>query len=202
MLAQQVNPCHAEARLTVHHGGRDLDELTIRAFLATDYPRVVAGVALACGSRAAAEDAVQEALARAWERSERGEQYESLRAWVMKVAINLTRSAYRRSRAERRARERLAARGNLDLGAGQPSIGGSDRSIDVARALALLPRRQREATVLRYYMDLSVLEVAAALGVNEGTAKTTLFRARQALARSLAEPAPEEHEEANGLAWS
>src|SRR5438876_11667136 len=92
-------------------GGRVLDELTIRAFLATEYARRVAGVALACGSRAAAEDAVQEALARAWERSERGEQYDSLRAWVMRVAINLTRSAYRRTRAERRAREKLAARG-------------------------------------------------------------------------------------------
>ena len=33
-------------------GGRVLDELTIRAFLATEYPRLVAGVALACGSRA------------------------------------------------------------------------------------------------------------------------------------------------------
>ena len=51
----------------------------------------MAAVSLACGSRAAAEDAVQEALARAWERSERGEHIESLRAWVMKVAINLVR---------------------------------------------------------------------------------------------------------------
>jgi RNA polymerase sigma-70 factor, ECF subfamily len=183
-------------------GGRVLDELTIRAFLATDYPRLVAGVALACGSRAAAEDAVQEALARAWERSERGEQYDSLRAWVMRVAINLTRSAYRRTRAERRAREKLAGRGDLDLGAGQPTIAGSERAMDIAQALALLPRRQREATVLRYYMDLSVLEVAAALGVNEGTAKTTLFRARKALARSLGEPALDISEEANGLARS
>jgi RNA polymerase sigma-70 factor, ECF subfamily len=186
----------------VPRGGRVLDELTIRAFLATDYPRLVAGVALACGSRAAAEDAVQEALARAWERTERGEQIDSLRAWVMKVAINFTRSAYRRTRAEHRARERLAARGDLDLMGTQPTIAGSDRTIDIGRALSTLPRRQREATVLRYYLDLSVLEVAAALGVNEGTAKTTLFRARKALARSLGEPATEVPEEANGLATS
>lgn len=181
-------------------GGRDLDELTIRAFLATDYPRLVAGVSLACGSRTAAEDAVQEALARAWERTERGEHIESLRAWVMKVAINLVRSGYRRMKAERRARERLAARGELDLVAGGPTVDGSERSMDIGRALAALPRRQREATVLRYYLDLSVLEVADVLGVNEGTAKTTLFRARKALALSLGEPAPEMSEEANGVA--
>ena len=59
-----------------------LDEGTIREFLVATYPRLVAAVALISGSRAAAEDAVQEALARAWERSERGEQIESLPAWV------------------------------------------------------------------------------------------------------------------------
>src|SRR5213594_2754877 len=101
-------------------GGRDLDELTIRAFLATEYPRLVAGVALACGSRAAAEDAVQEAVARAWERSERGEQIESLRAWVMKVSINLVRSGFRRMLAERRARERMAAR-RAEFGSSLPT---------------------------------------------------------------------------------
>ena len=45
-----------------------VDEVAIREFLHTDYPRLVAAVALACGSRPAAEDAVQEALLRAWER--------------------------------------------------------------------------------------------------------------------------------------
>ncbi|HKZ76153.1 MAG TPA: hypothetical protein VJ259_05765, partial [Actinomycetota bacterium] len=55
-----------------------IDEIAIREFLYGDYPRLVAGVALVAGSRPAAEDAVQEALARAWERSERGEEIESL----------------------------------------------------------------------------------------------------------------------------
>ena len=63
--------------------------------------------------------------------------------------------------------------------------------------MAKLPRRQREATVLRYYLGLSVDEIAATLGVAEGTAKTTLFRARQALAQALGEY---DLEEANDLA--
>jgi DNA-directed RNA polymerase specialized sigma24 family protein len=49
-----------------------VDEVAIREFLHTAYPRLVAAVALACQSRPAAEDAVQEALLRAWERSEKG----------------------------------------------------------------------------------------------------------------------------------
>jgi hypothetical protein len=48
-------------------GGQVDDEL-IRTFLDGEYPRVVATVALVCGSVATAEDSVQEALARAWER--------------------------------------------------------------------------------------------------------------------------------------
>jgi RNA polymerase sigma-70 factor (ECF subfamily) len=160
----------------------------------------VAGVTLACGSRTAAEDAVQEALARAWERSERGEQIESLRAWVAKVAINLVRSGFRRMLAERRARERLVAGRTASDHTFGPSVAGAEDALDIERALARLPRRQREATVLRYYLDMPVIDVAHVLGVNEGTAKTTLFRARKALSIALGEPATEHHEEAEGVA--
>src|SRR5205814_8600328 len=68
-----------------------LDEADIRAFVSTDYPRLVAGLAVVLGGRAAAEDAVQEALVRAWERSRRGETIESLRSGVAVVAMNLLR---------------------------------------------------------------------------------------------------------------
>ena len=175
----------------------DLDEHTIRAFLATDYPRIVAGVALISGSRPAAEDAVQEALARAWERSDRGEQIESLKAWVTTVAVNQVRSGFRRLRAERRARQRAGARGTEEVALG--SVSGAEQGIDVRRALMGLPRRQREATVLRYYLDLDVAEVAKALRISEGAAKSTLHRARRALASALGE---ERLEEANDVAGS
>ncbi|MBI4260475.1 MAG: sigma-70 family RNA polymerase sigma factor [Actinobacteria bacterium] len=149
------------------------------------YPRLVGALGLVCGSRAAAEDAVLEALARAWERSERGERIENAEAWVTAVAMNLARSGLRRVRAERRARERMA---------GRPATGGAgpEAAEDVRRALAKLPRGQREATVLRYYLDLDVGEVATVLGVSEGTVKTQLHRARATLGRLLGEHDPEE----------
>jgi RNA polymerase sigma factor (sigma-70 family) len=154
-----------------------LSDADIREFLATGYPRLVAGLTLVAGSHAAAEDAVQEAVARAWERSHRGESIDSLPAWVTRVAVNLTRSRWRRARVEARSRERLGTR--------SAAAADADDRMDVERALAALPRRQREATVLRYYLGLDVNEVAGALGVTEGAAKTTLFRARQALAAAL-----------------
>ena len=181
---------HGTLRASVRwraRGSALLIEADIREFLTTGYPRLVAGLTLMAGGRAAAEDAVQEAVARAWERSQRGDAIESLPAWVTRVAVNLSHSRWRRARVEQRGRERL--------GAAPPTPpGDADDRLDVERAIAALPRRQREATVLRYYLGLDVAEVATALGVTEGTAKTTLFRARQALATALGDRDEEAHD--------
>ena len=140
--------------------------MEIRDFLANTYPRLVAAVALIAGSRAAAEDAVQEALARAWERSDRGEEIDSLPAWVTRVAVNLSKSRLRRNRAEARARTKMT------VGAG-PQI-STEEIVDLDRALAALPGRQRGCVVLHYYLGLDVSEVAESLGVSQGTVKTSL----------------------------
>ena len=159
--------------------GSATDEAEIRGFLARDYPRVVNAVALASGSYPAAEDAVQEALVRAWMRSERGERLDSLPAWVAAVALNQTRSGWRRAMAERRARRRIPE----SIAA---SAAPSADHIDVARALEALPRRQREVAVLRYLLEMSTAEVASALGIGEGTVKSSLSRARAHLVDALA----------------
>jgi RNA polymerase sigma-70 factor (ECF subfamily) len=188
----QVNPSGPTCVIWVSGAraeGQELDETAIREFLATDYPRLVAAIGLMSGNRAAAEDAVQDALARAWERSERGERIESLPAWVTTVAMNLVRSGLRRVRAERRARGRASPTHSF------PSASSVEAGVDIGRALDALPRRQREATVLRYYLDMDLAEIARTLKVSEGSVKTTLYRARQALAIRLGEPIPSEVED-------
>ena len=169
--------------MSARHG---LDEVTIRAFVVEDYPRIVSGLSVMCGSRAAAEDAVQHALAKARERSERGERIDQLAGWVTVVARNDLRSWFRRVRAERRAR--------VALGHGVPaeSEGGADDRVDVLQALGRLTRAQRDTTVMHYYLGMTVAEVAAALGVSDGTVKSTLHRARQILAPALGVHEPTE----------
>jgi len=154
-----------------------LDEAAIERFVRDDYPRLVNAVAFLTGSLDVAEEMVQEALARAWAKSARQELIESLPNWVAAVAFNLARSRWRRIFVERRARERSA--GHSEVRRAEP-----DR-IDIERALATLPRRQREVAVLRYLIGMSTKEVAEVLRVSEGTVKNSLAKARAALAAQL-----------------
>ena len=164
-----------------------MDETDIREFLAGDYRRLVAGLSVIAGGRAAAEDAVQEALARAWERSLKGERIESPKAWVAVVARNILRSGFRRLLVERRARIWLAQ----DV-AGQEGIGTAHEHAPLLRAVAALSRRQREAVALHYFADLSLAEVAHVVGTSEGAVKGLLHRARRSLADALGDRLSEE----------
>jgi RNA polymerase sigma-70 factor (ECF subfamily) len=156
-------------------------------FVEAEYQRLVRAVALACGSAVVAEDAVQEALARAWERRRRGEQIESLGKWTVTVALNVVRSGARRARIQRRIWPRLAQDVTWN-----PV--GDVEGVDLRAALTGLPRRQREATVLHYYLGLPLREIAGVLGVSEGTVKTALWRARATLARHLEDQHDEDEE--------
>ena len=143
-----------------------MDEVELREFLRERYPRLVGAVALVTGDTASAEDAVQEAIVRAWERTERGEQIAALDRWVAAVALNLSRSRLRRLRVERLARPKLV---------GAPPVQPSGD----------LPRRQREVAVLRYVLDLSTEEIAKQMRTSEGTVKSQLFKGRAHLADAL-----------------
>jgi RNA polymerase sigma-70 factor (ECF subfamily) len=115
--------------------------------------------------------------ARAWEQLKRGHVIDVLEAWVRTVALNVARGRFRRQKTEKRAQSRLL------------SLGVADRDatavLDVRRALATLPRRQREITVLFYFLDLPVEEIAQELRVAPGTVRATLHRSRHALAELL-----------------
>jgi RNA polymerase sigma factor (sigma-70 family) len=153
-------------------------EQRLRSFLQADYASVVAILSVVTDSRDAAEDAVAEALARFWERARRGEEVESLRSWVLVVAMNLLRS---------RARRLATATKHL-LRINRQAAASADQSAEVAAvvdlrvAIAQLPPRQRELVVLHYLADLPVAEVAEHLGLAVGTVKAGLHQARDALA--------------------
>jgi RNA polymerase sigma-70 factor (sigma-E family) len=141
------------------------------AFFCRDqHPQLVGMLGLYCGDRAVAEELAQEALARACRDWTRVRSNDNPAAWVRRVAMNLANSYYRRKSAERRANARLQAR---PAGGVRPDL---DRAVMLRQAIARLPRRQRAALVLHYYVDLTYAEVADFMGVPVSTAKMLAHR--------------------------
>ena len=138
-------------------------------------PLVALAAAIAGTDRA--EDLAQEALLRAHREWDRIARYDKPGAWARRVTINLATSARRRRTTERRALERAANRRHLD--APPPEV---DEFWALVRRL---PHRQAAAVALHYLEDLSVAEIAHALGCAEGTAKAHLHQARRTLAQQL-----------------
>ena len=149
----------------------------LETFLAADYSRVVGSVSLITGDRSSAEDAVQDALVKAWKR--RGEPIDRLAAWVTVVATNEARTRGRRRSAEARALEKVGP----DVAHESPAPTVADDELQAA--LGGLALRERQVAVLHYCLDLSVADVATTLGVSDGTVKTLLSRARSHLALRL-----------------
>lgn len=145
------------------------------SFCRREHGRVVGLLSLYCGDAALAEELAQDALARVcrdWRRVRRMDYPE---AWTSRVAINLANSHFRRRAAERRARERLAARPEAP-----PSQPDTALALSVRQAVAQLPPRQRAALLLHYFCDLPFARVAELMGAPEPTVKSL---ARRGIAR-------------------
>jgi RNA polymerase sigma-70 factor (ECF subfamily) len=151
-----------------------MDPRDVERFIAEDYARVVRAVTLITGSRWDAEDAVQDALAKAWNRRDL---IVSLPAWITVVSSNGARSGFRRRRVAERVTQQSLQR--------EPDVQDTELRMDVERALSSLSVRQRQVVVLHYVLGLRVGEMAPVLGIAEGTVKTLLHRARAALAHNL-----------------
>jgi RNA polymerase sigma-70 factor, ECF subfamily len=138
------------------------------------------------GDRAEAEEAVQEALARACASIERLREPDAARAWFFRVLVNVCRRWLRR----RRLRQALVGWFDSDDRVGRSPEAELDRGRDleaVLRGLRHLSYMQRTALLLRYGHGMAVAEVAAVLGVGAETVKTHLGRG---LRRLRAEVAP------------
>lgn len=144
------------------------------AFYAAVYPRLVGQLTLLTGSRADAEELVQDAVVRLIPRWITVSAYDDPEAWLRRVALRLAVSRWRRTRVAAAGLVRLRDRAQVD--------GPDGHDIDLVRALARLPLGQRQVLVLHHVVGLPVDQVAADLGVAVGTVKSRLFRGRAALA--------------------
>ena len=148
-------------------------------FFRREYPIMVSLVVALTGDRELARDLAQESLLRAYRDWPQLVSLDRPGAWCRQVAINLVRDGWRRRRSEAAAIDRLRRERVHAVPAPRSP---SDEFWSAVRAL---PGRQREAIALYYVGDRSVSEIAATLGIAEGTVKGILFDARRALAARL-----------------
>ena len=133
------------------------------------------------GSQHAAEDAVQDALARACERWARVARTRDPDSYVRRMVVNAHISRWRRTRRE-------SPVSSFRDGDPQPDhadrLGTGDAVWTVCREL---PPRQRAAVVLRFYEDLEYAEIASLLACSEATVRSHVHRALGALRSRLSE---------------
>jgi len=122
-----------------------------------------------------AHDAVQESALKAWRKLHQLREGSPARPWFLAIVANQCRS-------ERRKHWWSVIR--------MPEVERIDHefrteNVDIDRALATLPREDRLALFLYFYLDLPLEEVGAVLGVSPGGAKTRVYRAAKKLRPGL-----------------
>lgn len=163
-----------------------MDSESFDAFYHASFSRLVGQIYAMCGNVTEAQDCVQEAFIRAWDRRRVLDLEQAPEAWVRTVAYRLAVSRWRKARKAFLPPDRSRAP--------SPPAEPDVTRVALNRALQQLPADQRRAIVLHHLCDLPVAEIAAELGVPVGTVKARLSRGRTALAALLAdEPSKEIH---------
>lgn len=131
------------------------------------------------------EDLTQETFMRAWDHIGQLRDGRALNAWLYRIAGNVSRLYWRRYKG-------TASRGVEELEARRAGEAESDRAghreelSRLRQAVVRLPWKLRQAVVLHYMEDLTISRAAEAAGVREGTFKSRLNRALNALRKQFA----------------
>ena len=150
------------------------------AFEALIGPLVEPAIRLAysmLGDRWEAEDATQEAVMKAWRKLGQLRPGMPIRPWFLTIVANQCRNV-RRTHWFRTLRMP-----DVQQPAGET---GADK-LDLERAVAHLPARDRQAIFMHFYLDLPVEEVAVVLGISASAARARIYRACHRLRPGLVE---------------
>jgi RNA polymerase sigma-70 factor (ECF subfamily) len=126
----------------------------------------------------AAHDAVQESAFKAWRKLNQLRAGKAVRPWFLAIVANQCRSERRKHWWSVIRMEEVESDTNRPAGDPQENV-------DIDRELANLPREDRLALFLYFYLDLPLEEVGAVLGVSAGGAKTRVYRAAKKLRPGL-----------------
>ncbi|HEY2844669.1 MAG TPA: RNA polymerase sigma factor [Bryobacteraceae bacterium] len=175
----------------VYPGGLDDFDSLVRQH----QPRIFRFLLASLRDRDAAENLTQDCFVRAYKARDQFRGNSSLGTWLMHIAANLVRDHESNSRLKFWKRKLLSNVDFKDLSEWIPDRQKSPEAMAVAKeevqaiwkAAGHLSERQRTVFLLRFVEDMDLLEIAAVTGMKEGTVKTHLFRAVQAVRLELEE---------------
>ncbi|MEV0089593.1 SigE family RNA polymerase sigma factor [Saccharopolyspora sp. NPDC003752] len=161
-----------------------MDELTSKLtdLYQEHYRQLLRIAILLVDDRATAEDIVQDAYVRVFDSRSRLRDPDKALAFLRQAVLNRARSMLRRRLIAKKYQPKLAVEDRQPDDTGR----GVDRAV-LAAALTKLPRRQREAVVLRYYADLSEARTAEVMGCSQGAVKSYCSRGVSRLSDLLGE---------------
>jgi len=138
-------------------------------------------------------DVVQETFVKAFQNAGRWDARAEVGSWLTRIGINQAIDRYRRKKRRRQSEEPMDDGGDHDArwsdAAPSPEREaiGRETGARIARALRVLPERQRAIVVLRHYDEMSLEEIARTLDLSLGTVKSSLHRALHRLRERLGE---------------
>lgn len=132
---------------------------------------------LVTGNRADAEEIMQDAFLKMWERWDRIHEVGDPSGYLYRTAMNIFRSRFRRAA--------MAAKRAVGVGSGIDELAAADERHVVRRALADLSPRQRAALVLTEMLGFTAEEAAHMLGVRASTVRALAFQGRAALKKAM-----------------
>jgi RNA polymerase sigma-70 factor (sigma-E family) len=138
-------------------------------------------LAVLLGAAGDAEDIVAEAFCELYKRWARLRDPAAAPAYLRSVVCNLVRMRLRHLQVVRKHAENPPR----DVGSAEQEVVVREDHREVVQALLALPDRQRQALVLRYWLDLKESEVAAAMGISAGAVKAHTSRGMAGLTRML-----------------
>jgi RNA polymerase sigma-70 factor (ECF subfamily) len=132
---------------------------------------------LVTGDRAEAEEIMQDAFLKVWERWERVGTMDDPVGYLYRTAMNLFRKRYRRAV--------LAIRRSIGLAPSRDDFADADDRDTVRRVLSTLPPRQRAALVLTEMLGFSPNEAGRTLGVQASTVRSLSHQGRESFRRAM-----------------
>ena len=141
---------------------------------------------LMTGDQPTAEDVVQDAFLGLYRRWQTLHDVDRAIGYLRSSVLNGCRSIHR----VRYRRQGITLDPPEPVGSAEAEAMLGEAHREVLAALRRLPSRQREAVVLRYYLDMTEAQAAQAMGVSRGTVKSATSRGLAALARLLKEEDP------------